>query len=140
MMRLMTLAALVLVTLSLAACSDDNDDGDATPTPDVCEQSEAVRQSVEDLASLDVIASGTDGLNAAVDNVRTEVSSLKETVSDDVEPEVEALETAIDDARDAFANIDSDAALSARIADVENALGGIATAAADLRTALDNEC
>ena len=61
----------------LAACSDDDDDGDATSTPDVCEQSEAVRQSVEDLASLDVIASGTDGLNAAVDNVRTEVPSSR---------------------------------------------------------------
>jgi hypothetical protein len=140
MVRLITLAALALIALSLAGCSDDDDDGDAAATPDVCEQSEAVRQSVQDLADLDVIASGTDGLNAAVENVRTDVSSLKETISDDIEPEVDALETAIDDARDAFANITSDAALSERIADIENALSGIATAAADLRTALDAEC
>jgi hypothetical protein len=54
-----------------------------------------------------VISSGTDGLAAAVDQVRTDAQALKETVSADLEPDVEALRTAIDDAKSTLSNIDS---------------------------------
>lgn len=132
-------SVIAAVVVLAVACSGD-DESDATPTPSVCDQADAVRQSVESLADLNVIASGTDGLTAAVDDVRTEVQALRQTVSDDVRPEAEALETAVDDAKETLSNIDSNAKLSARIADVETALGGIAIAAADLANALNNEC
>lgn len=131
------IAAIVVLAV---ACSGGDDESDATPTPSVCDQADAVRQSVKSLADLNVIASGTDGLTASVDEVRTEVQALRQTVSDDIRPEAEALETAVDDAKETLSNIDSNAKLSARIADVETALGGIAIAAADLAAALKTEC
>ena len=131
------IAAIVALAV---ACSGDDDEGEATPTPSVCDQADAVRQSVEGLANLDVIASGTDGLTAAVDDVRTELQALRQTASDEIRPEVEALETAVEDGQETLSNIDSDAKLSEKIADVETALGGIAIAAADLADALNNEC
>jgi len=79
-------------------------------------------------------------LTASVDEVRTEVQALRQTVSDEIRPEAEALETAVDDAKETLSNIDSDAKLSEKIADVETALGGIAAAAAALAAALNNEC
>jgi len=130
------IAAIVALAV---ACSGD-DESDATPTPSVCDQADAVRQSVEGLADLNVIASGTDELTASVDEVRTEVQALRQTVSDEIRPEAEALETAVDDAKETLSNIDSDAKLSEKIADVETALGGIAAAAAALAAALNNEC
>jgi hypothetical protein len=130
-------AALLLV---VGACSDDDDDSDATPTPSVCDQRDTLEQSVEDLTNLDVIATGTDGLTAAVDEVKADAEALKQTASDAVAPDVDALTTAIDDGKETIDNIDSDAALSMRIADVETALGGIATAWTNLKTTIDNEC
>jgi DNA repair ATPase RecN len=133
------LLAVAFVALGIAGCSDDDDDS-ATPTPSVCEQADTLEQSVEDLTSLDVIASGTDGLTAAVDQVRTDAEALKQTASDAIAPEVDALTTAIDDARETVSSLDSDASLSSRIAEIESALEGIATAADNLKDALDQEC
>jgi len=130
------IAAIVALAV---ACSGD-DESDATPTPSVCDQADAVRQSVEGLADLNVIASGTDELTASVDEVRTEVQALRQTVSDEIRPEAEALETAVDDAKETLSGIDDDATLNEKIDDVQTALTGVATAAADLATALENDC
>jgi len=138
--KLITIGAVAVLALGVAACSDDDDDNDATPTPSVCDQAETLQSSVADLASLDVISSGTSGLTAAVDQVKTDAEALKTTASDAIAPDVDALQTAIDDAKDTLSNIDSDASLSAKIADVETALTGIATAAADLKDSIDTEC
>jgi outer membrane murein-binding lipoprotein Lpp len=139
--KLIAIGAVAVLALGVAGCSDDDDDSsDATPTPSVCDQADTLEQSVEDLANLDVISSGTDGLTSAVDQVKTDAEALRQTVSADIEPEVDALTTVIDDAQNTLSNIDSDAKLSEKIADVEAAFTGIATAAMDLKSALDNEC
>jgi hypothetical protein len=138
--KLIGISAVAVLALGVAGCSDDDDDGDATPTPSVCDQAETLQSSIADLASLNVISSGTSGLTAAVDQVKTDAEALKQTASDAIAPDVDALQTAIDDAKDTISNIDSDASLSARIADVETALTGIATAAADLKDSIDAEC
>ena len=130
--RLIAITSVAALVLAVAACSGD-DNSDATPTPSVCDEKDALQQSVEDLTSLDVIASGTDGLTTAVDNVKTNLDNLKTTASDSVQPQVEALQTAIEDAQNTLSNINSDAKLSEKIADVETAFTGISTAAADLK-------
>ena len=137
--NLIAIGAVALLALGIAGCSDD-DDSNATPTPSVCDQAETLQSSVAELASLDVISSGTSGLTAAVDQVKTDAEALKQTTSDAIAPDVDALQTAIDDAKETLSNIDSAASLSARIADVETALTGIATAAADLKDSIDSEC
>jgi hypothetical protein len=136
------IAAFALFVVLMAACSDDDDDNgdEASPSPSVCDQKEALDESAQALADLDVVASGTDGLTAAVEAVQTDVQNLKETVSADVEPEVEALETAVSDAQDTLSGINDDSTLNERIDAVQEALTGIATAAAGVGTALQNEC
>ncbi len=136
--RWIALGAIALIAIGAAACSDDDDD--ATPTPSVCDEKEALEQSVESLTSLDVVASGTDGLTAAVDQVRTDAQALKETASDTIAPDVDALTAAIDDAQETISGIDSDATLNERIDAVQTALTGIATATSDLKDSLQNEC
>jgi len=138
---LITLILAALVALA-AACSDDDDDsGDgATATPSVCDQKEALDQSVEDLTNLDAIASGTDGLTAALEVVQTDLEDLAQTVSADIQPEVEGLETAVSDAEETLSSIGDDASLSEQIDAVQEALTGIGTAAAALGESLQNEC
>jgi hypothetical protein len=141
----LTLGAILAILAVSFACSDDDDDGDdsggdSSATPSVCDQKESVDTAVSDLSDIDVLAEGTDALNAAVADVKTEVQELKAVVSSDVEPEVEAMETAVSDAEDTLSGISDDATLNEKIDDVQSALTGIATAGADLATALENEC
>jgi hypothetical protein len=135
---ILTAAAIGLLTV-MAACSDD-DDGDTTPTPSVCDQKDAVETAVTDLADIDVLSEGTDALNDNVANVKTELADLKTVASEDVQPEVDALDAAISDAEETLSTIGDDATLNEKIDDVQAALTGIATASQDLATALDNDC
>jgi hypothetical protein len=120
------------------ACSDD--DSEATPTPSVCDQAEAVRESVEQLVDLDAVIASDETLIDAVDNVRNELQALRETASDAIRPEITALETAVDDARDTLSSIDDEADFNETITAIENAIGGIASAASELAGALNPEC
>jgi hypothetical protein len=131
--------AVALLTLG-AACSDDDSSDGGTPTPSVCDRRDAVEVAVANVADIDVLAEGTDALKAAVDDLETEVSALKEAVSEDLQDEVDAMETAASDAGDTLDEIDSEATLNEKIDDLQAALTGIATTSADLLTALDQEC
>lgn len=147
MTRKLIFPALAILTIALAsmfaACNDDDDDDtsgdDTSATPSVCDQKDAVESAVADLADIDVLTEGTDALNENVAAVRTEVDSLKEIASQDVEEEVDALDTAVTDAEDILSGLD-DATLNEKIDGVQEALTGVATASADLADALSNEC
>jgi hypothetical protein len=130
------LAAILAIT---AACNnDDDDDTDASTsaTASVCDQVDAVDSAVTDLTDIDVLAEGTDALNASVANVQSELDQLKTVVSDDVQDEVDALDTALSDADDLLSGIGDDATLNEKIDDVQAAFTGVATASAALVTAL----
>ena len=132
MLTKLAAGAALLLVLTAAACSDDDE-------PSVCDREEALEQSVQELRDLDVVATGTDGLNAAIDNVKTDADALKEAVRADLEPEVDALESAVSDAEDTLSGIDGDATLNEKIDDVQAAFTGVATASADLKGALQEE-
>jgi len=140
------IASALVATLALtAACSDDDDDetdtgDDASATPSVCDQKDAVDTAVADLTDIDVSAEGTDALNASIANVQSEVDELKEVVSEDVQDEADALDTALSDADDILSGIEDDATLNEKIDDVQTAITGVVDASEDLATALQNEC
>ena len=143
-MKVITFLLIAATILMVVACGDDDEPSDgsngASPTASVCDDKAAVEEAVADLANIDITAEGTNALNAAVDNVKTELQDLKTTVSEDVADEVEGLETAVDDAQETLSGIGDDSTLNQRIDAVQSALTGIATAAEDLTTALQNEC
>ena len=140
MLKFILCSLTATIAMLAVACGDDDGEGDATPTPSVCDQSEALEQSVTDLTEINVVSEGTDALNAAVANVKTELGDLKTTVSSDVADEVDDMETAVSDAEDTLSGIDNDATLNEKIDDVQSAFTGVATAAAALKDALSQEC
>ena len=79
-------------------------------TDDVCADSEALSSSVDALADVDVRAEGTNGVEAAVDDVSTDLEALKASAGSDLEPQVDALQGSLDDLRTAAADIDSEGA------------------------------
>lgn len=89
----------VLGAATLAGCGDDDDE---SAQDQYCAAGESLRSSIGALTDLDLIAEGTDGLNAAVDQVRDDADALRDAASETTEDDVAALEQSIDDLRSAI--------------------------------------
>ena len=140
-MAIRVIVVLIVAVLAsvAAACGDDDGGSDSTPTPSVCDQRDNLNQSVNDLTELDVIAGGTDSLNAAVDRVESDLDNLAETTSSEVQAEVDDLNDAIDRAEETFNNLDDESLLAAT-AEVTLTIADLAIAGEALATALAVEC
>ena len=145
-MKWIIFGALAALLAFAAACGDDDDDdggdngGDDTGSADtVCQEKEELDSAVASLTDVDVIAEGTEALNASLANVRTSLDNLGDSVSDEVADEVEGMETAVDDAEEILSDLD-DASLNEQIDAVQSALTGVATASVALGTALQEDC
>ena len=141
-MILRVIAVLAGALIVAAACSDgdSNGDGNGTAAPSVCDEADTLQQSVDELAQLDVIAAGTDGLNAAVDQVRVDVESLSALVGTETADEAAALTDAIDQADETFSTLEDQESLLAATADVALVIAQVATAANEVVQALSFEC
>lgn len=136
--KAMLIPALLLALGVFAACGDDDDS--ATPTPSVCDDADALRESVESLTELDVVATGTDGLKAAIDEVLADVEALAGSASDLLAPDVDTLQQAVEDGRDTLSDIPDDATLVDRLTAVTAALTDISSAWTGLQETLSGEC
>ncbi len=141
-MILRVIAVLAGALVLAAACSDDDSNGDAngTAAPSVCDQADTLQQSVDELAQLDVIAAGTNGLTAAMEQVRSDVESLSVLVGTDVVDEAAALTDAIEQADETFSTLEDQESLLAATADVALVIAQVATAANEVVEALSFEC
>ena len=135
------LVGLALACTLLVACGDDGSPsssssaptsaatssgtsgtgGTAAPTgnDEVCDDYAAFRDSITALTDVDVVASGTSGLQAAVDDLRTSLQALRSSASDVAADEVTAVQSALDDLQTAIS---------------DGGAGGIVTAAATVVT------
>ena len=140
--RVIVVLIVALLASVAAACGDDDDsssDTGGTSATTVCDQRDNLNQSVNDLADLDVIAGGTDSLNAAVDRVESDLDSLAAVTSSEVQAEVDDLNEAIDRADETFSNLDDESLLAAT-AEVALTIADVAIAGEALVKALAVEC
>ena len=115
------LVACVALGIVLVSCGDDDDS-----SSDVCADREALRESVDALANVDVVAEGTNGVTAAVSDVEDDLTALRSSAGDELEPQVQAVQDALDRLETAAAEIDSGGA-SAALAAVSELTGSAAT-------------
>ena len=100
--RVVAAAAIVALAAALSGCGDD--DGESAQDR-YCDAGESLRSSVSSLASLDLIAEGTNGLTSALETVDADVDELRAAASDTAEDEVEALDTAVGALGDAISGL-----------------------------------
>ena len=81
-----------------------------------------MRTSVDALTNLDVVAEGTNGVTAAVSDVKDDLAALRGSAGDELQPQVQAVQDAVDELETAVADLDSGGAAA------------VVTAAADLAT------
>jgi hypothetical protein len=126
---------------SPATSPDSSPSGSASGSPEgeqaVCDDAEALRTAVDDLRALDVVAVGTDGLNAALEDVRTAGTALRESAGSELAPSVTALETALAGLATTVQQAPQGSIGSGATADaIRGAISDVETAATDLRTQL----
>ncbi|HSK25396.1 MAG TPA: hypothetical protein VK894_00620 [Jiangellales bacterium] len=112
---------LVGVVLLLAAACGADDTGTSATTPeatttadattpaaspqpsgsgDVCAARDDLQQSLAALGGVDVVAGGTDALEAAVGDVEDDLAAVRSAAGSEVEPEVTAFEDAVQGLQD----------------------------------------
>jgi hypothetical protein len=126
--RVAVAAALTAALGGLAACSDDDE---PSAQEQYCDAGESLQSSVNALVDLDVVAEGTNGVEAAVGQVADDVDELRSSASDAAAEEVDALETAVDDLGDSLSDLSGEltqenaTAVVDAISAVSNAAGAV---------------
>lgn len=113
--------------LSLAACGDD----DESAQDRYCDAGEQLQTDMAALLDVDVIATGTDGLEAAYSEVEEAVDELRSSASDAAEDEVDALGDALDDVGDALGALGGEISAD-NASGVLSAIAAAGTAAQDV--------
>jgi hypothetical protein len=106
--------------------------GSGTASGDSCAEAAALRESVDALKDVDVRAEGSNGVTAAVDAVKQDLEAVRGSVSTELQPEVEAVQGALDEVEAAAADLGSGGAVS-----TVTAVSNLVTAARTLLDSLD---
>jgi len=102
-----------------------------------CQERDALRSSFEELQDVNVVADGTDRLEAEAQDVRDQLQSFKSAARGELAPEIESVESAVD-------RVQSEVEAAGRDGVVQNApaiaasLGGLAQASQSLLHGLDD--
>ncbi len=81
---------------------------------DVCADRDALRTSVDSLQDVDVAAEGTNGLEAALGDVKDDLAALSASAGAELQPQVQAVQDAVGQVETAAANLDSGGAADGR--------------------------
>ncbi len=112
--------------VALTACGDDE-----SAQERYCEAGEQLESSVTALANLDLIAEGTNGLEAAVGEVEDDINTLRETASEAAADDVETLGQSFSGLESAIAGLSGEisqenvTALTTAVQDVGTAAQGV---------------
>jgi hypothetical protein len=144
------LAAGTLMLLVLAGgCTSSKGPSSPGPTPatptattqgtaEFCSDYEALKASLQHLATLNVIAVGTDGINAAVEDVRTKAVTLAGSAGV-FEPQVTALTNAIDALQSTVKGLSANELPSA-LPKIREQIAAVGTAGQQLGSAVQTAC
>jgi hypothetical protein len=126
----------VVVSLGLLVACGDDDDG-TTPQDAYCEAGAELRASVGELADLDLLSEGTNGLQTRVQAIEDDLSTMRAAASDAAADELDALRTAVGDLGDVLAAIPGDLSRQT-LSDVSSAVTEVTSAAQDVYATLSD--
>jgi hypothetical protein len=150
MMRHRALAGALAIVLALSACGDDDDQAansttTAEPTTtsngdELCAAIDDAEQAIGALADIDVLAEGTDAVEARLTTIREDLAEIKELAPDTAPEEAEAFDSAMASFDDAITAL-GDGSLTAESAqDVVTAGASTIEAGQAYLGALDDAC
>lgn len=126
-------AATRTTTATTATTSGASGSTPDTASAEVCAAREELRSSITDLKDVDIVANGTSSLQAAITKVKDNLTTVKSTAGDELQPEVTALQDALTDLQSALDDVSSGG-----VAAVVTAAGKVASTGATLLTDLES--
>ena len=141
---------LMAVVLALAAsgCSD-SDDGSGGTTPAAtggtaatsgCDEVNALKDSLTSLTEVDLVGEGTEALESAASDVKTDLDAAVLAVGAELQPAVDEVKTSFDDLETALQGVSSAGGLGAAATEVGNALAELGTALTGLTSEISQTC
>ena len=151
-LRMVVLSSMVILALAATSCGE----GDETTTPAAtgaesgtptstgaasgCAEVTTLRNSLTALTQVDVVNDGTDALQSAATEVRTDLDAAASAVSSELQPAVDEVETAFGDLETALEGVTSADGLGDAATEVGSALTQVGTALTDLSTEIGQIC
>jgi hypothetical protein len=152
MMRHRALAGALAILLAVSACGDD-DDGDqaanstttaeATTTSTgeaLCAAIDDVEQDIRALGDIDVLAEGTDAVEASLTTIREDLAEITELAPDTAPEEAEAFDSALASLDDAIAALGDGSLTTQSVQDIVAAGTSTIEAGQAYLGALDDAC
>jgi hypothetical protein len=137
------LAVALATVLALSACGDDDDDQAASSTTNeeaLCDAVDAAEEDIRALDDIDVLADGTDAVEASLTTIRDDLAELRELVPDTAPDEADAFDSALSSLGDAISAV-GDGSLTAESAQDVVAAGTSTVEAGQAYVgALDDAC
>jgi hypothetical protein len=136
--------AVALALAVVTACGGDDDDDDDAAAGDAeasyCDERDDLSEDVDELANVDLLGDGVNGVRDALDDVEEGAQEVRETGSDVVGDEVDALQSAVDGLRSAISEIGDSGIGQENRQGVADAVETVRTAGSDLVDALETDC
>jgi hypothetical protein len=126
----------------VAGCGSDSDSSSSTtttPQDAVCKDKDALEQSIRDLTNLDLATAGKDKIESDAKDVQKNLDALGESAKQSIQPQVDALKSAVQDLEDAVKSFGNQS-ISQSLQDTGAAISKVGSAGADLGTAINTEC
>ncbi len=128
------LAGFIAACALLGACSSSSDDEAST-----CEALQDLGTSVQDLFNLDIISTGTDGLNDSLDDVETSWQAVQDNATDQFSDQVDSFNSALEGTADTFSSLPDSDSLADSVTEVSTSIDGVTAAWDSLATAAESE-
>jgi hypothetical protein len=144
MMRHLALAATLAGLIALGACGDDSDDDQAasstTNEDALCDAVDATGNDIQALGDIDVVAEGTDAVEANLTTIRDDLAAIEEAAPDTAPDESEAFDSALSSLEDAINALGNESLTAASAQDVIAAGASTVEAGQAYLGALDDAC
>jgi hypothetical protein len=105
----------------------------------ICQARDQLKTSVAALTNPTLLVGGASAIKAAVDKVQTDLSAVKSSASQDYQPQVDAMQTAVQQLQTAAGNL-GNGNVSDNLKAVGTAIAKVGTTSSDLFTKLRTAC
>jgi hypothetical protein len=127
-----TIAAAAIVAV-LAGCGGSS-------KPSYCSQTSALKKSVKDLGSVNVLQGGTSGLSSALQTVETNAQKVVSSAKSDFPSQTDAVNSAISALKETAQSLAASPAQPALIAKLPGEISAVASSIQSFASATSSKC